>query len=116
MTDASEVSYLGTIKYLRGTYASVEPLVESNPSGTEWTGSVTKARFPSRGLVHWYDPPRTIQEGSLWQFRVEEIPEEERGARWEHFRLIDPVEPYEVIDVRAWAPIGELQATITSVG
>lgn len=99
-------------------YASVEPLVESDPTGTQWLGPVRDAttRFPKRGLVHWHEAPTSLQMGSLWQFTIDEHPSAERGDRSEHFQLEDPREPIEVLDLRGWSDEAALRSTITGDG
>src|SRR5215831_6878840 len=92
------IQYLGRVKRVshRGdayNYASVEPLVESDPNGTEWVGPVRDAlsRFPKRGIVHWHDAPLDLRVGSLWQFSIDEHPFAERSDRPEQYQLERPM-------------------------
>ena len=115
--------YLGRVRRVphRGDayhYASIEPLVESDPTGSVWVGPPRHAgsRFPKRGLVHWHDAPLSLQVGSLWQFSIDEHPSAERGDRSERFQLEDPREPIEVIDLRGWSDEDLLRSSITGPG
>jgi len=99
-------------------YASVEPLVESDPAGTRWLGLVReeKARFPKRGWVHWHEAPLGLQSGTWWQFAIAEHPAAERGDRPEQFQLEDAQEPIEVVDLREWSDDAALRSAITGDG
>lgn len=99
-------------------YASVEPLIESDPTGARWIGPVRDAatRFPKRGFVHWHDAPFAARIGSLWQFTVDEHPLSERGERPEQFQLENCDEPIEVVDLRGWADELNLRSAITGDG
>ena len=88
MATTTGLNYLGRVKRAphRGDayyYASIEPLLESDPIGAEWLGPVrdTMSCFPKRGLVHWHDAPLTLEVGSLWQFTIDEHPFAARGDR-----------------------------------
>jgi hypothetical protein len=115
--------YLGRVKraprhgdaYL---YASIEPVVESDPTGAEWAGPLRDAtsRFPKRGLVHWHDAPLGLQVGSLWQFSIDEHPFAGRSDRSEQYQLEDPQEPIEVLDLRGWSDEASLRSNITGDG
>ena len=115
--------YLGHVKraprhgdaYL---YASIEPVVESDPTGAAWVGPLrdTTSRFPKRGLVHWHDAPLGLQVGSLWRFSIDEHPFAGRGDRPEQYQLEDPQEPIEVIDLRGWSDDVSLRSNITGDG
>lgn len=115
--------YLGRVKRAphRGDtyhYASIEPLVESDATGTQWLGPVRDAttRFPKRGLVHWHEAPLGLPGGSLWQFTIDDHPLAERGDRSEQFQLEDPQEPIEVLDLRGWSDEAALRGAITGDG
>ncbi len=114
--------YIGRVYALRtsGTYryATVEPLVESDPTGTEWLGPLENAtsRFPQRGRVHWHEAPLGIQEGSLWQFTIDEHPSARRGSHTEQFQIKDPRQPIEVLDLRGWSDHAALRSAITGDG
>lgn len=115
--------YIGRVKRAphRGDaylYASIEPLVESDPTGSQWLGPLRDAmsRFPKRGLVHWHDAPLGLQMGSLWQFTIDDHPSAERGDRSEQYQLKDQQEPIEVLDLRGWSDEAALRSTITGDG
>lgn len=123
MPTTTTTHYLGRVTRAPRTsgtyrYAIVEPLVESNPTGTEWLGPLEDAmsRFPQRGLVHWHEAPAGVQEGSLWQFTIDEHPSAQRGSRSEQFQLKDSREPIEVLDLRGWSDHAALRSTITGDG
>ncbi len=123
MAVATGVLYLGRVKRAphHGDvyhYATIEPLVESDVNGIQWVRQVTDAidRFPKRGFVHWHDAPLDLHIGSVWQFLVDEHPSAERGDRAEQFQLYDPLEPIEVLDLRAWIDESELRSAITGDG
>lgn len=99
-------------------YASVEPLIESDPTGGRWVGPVRDgvSRFPKRGFVHWHDAPVAAKLGSLWQFTVDEHPWSERGERPEQFQLENYEEPIEVVDLRGWIDELDLRSVITGDG
>lgn len=125
MPTTTTTHYLGRVTRAPRTngtyrYATVKPLVESNPTGTEWLGPLEDAmsKFPQRGLVHWHEAPPGVQEDSLWQFAIDEHPSAERGFRSERerFQLKDPREPIEVLDLREWSDHAALRRTITGDG
>jgi len=123
MPTANAVHYLGRLTRTPRSsetyhYATVEPLVESNPTGTEWLGPFEDAttRFPERGRVHWHDAPLSLQVGSLWQFTIDENPSAKRGRGPEVFQLRDPREPIEVLDLREWDDPAALRSMITGDG
>jgi hypothetical protein len=99
-------------------YATVEPLVESDPTGARWVGPVRDAgtRFPKRGFVHFHDAPVAAKLGSLWQFTVDEHPLSERGDRAELSQLENQDEPIEVVDFRGWIDELDLRSAITGDG
>ncbi|HCT56361.1 MAG TPA: hypothetical protein DGD08_04020 [Gemmatimonas aurantiaca] len=99
-------------------YASIEPLVESDPTGSQWLGPLRNSvsSFPKRGLVHWNKAPFQLQLGSLWQFTIDEHPSAVRSDQLEHFQLEDPQEPIEVLDLRGWSDEERLRSAITSDG
>lgn len=117
-----DMQYLGIVKkapYGVGyRFATVEPLVESDPEGSAWVGRVEDAvsRFPKRGYVHWHDAPADLRAGSLWQFAIDELPTSAKADRSEHFQLQEPKEPFEVIDLRAWGDELSLRSAFTSEG
>lgn len=122
-TTTTGFHYIGKVKRVSQAgalyrFASVEPLIESSPAGTEWRGSVRDAMslFPRRGLIHWHDAPLRLKEGSLWQFAVDEHPEAERADRPEQYQLADPQEAYELLDLRGWSQESPLRSAITSDG
>jgi hypothetical protein len=115
--------YLGRVKRAPQAsdgyrFASVEPLIESSPSGSEWLSHVGDAvsRFPNRGLVHWHDAPTGLREGSLWQFAVDDHPFTERADRPEQYQLRDAQEAIEVLDLRSWEDEAALRSTVTAEG
>jgi len=123
MPPTTGVIYLGRVKrapHRRDAYnyATIEPLLESDPNGTHWVGQVRDAisRFPKRGLVHWHDAPLDLQVGAVWQFSIDEHPSAERGDRFEQYQLEGPVEPIEVLDLRGWNDEAALQSAITGEG
>jgi hypothetical protein len=95
-------------------FATVEPLITSDPTGSVWLNSVINpvAHFPKRGFVHWHEAPFDAKPGSLWQFSVDEHP----SAHHEQLHLVDPVEPIEVIDFRGWEDEMTLRSLLTGDG
>lgn len=125
MPSITERYYLGRVKRPPHRsesyhYATLEPLVESDPSGTEWLGPVRElaARFPRRGYVHWHDAPFTVQLNSVWQFTIDEHPDAERGDRSEQFQLDNNSvqEPIEVVDLSGWGDESALRSALTGDG
>jgi hypothetical protein len=117
----TDVHFLGRVKREphRGElyrYATVEPLVQSDPHGTQWIGPVREAtrHFPTRGYVHWHDAPIEAQLDSVWQFTVNDHPSE-RGRR-EHFQLESAQEAIEVLDFRAISDETALRSNLTGEG
>lgn len=115
--------YIGRVKRAphRGDaylYASIEPLVESDASGSQWLGPLRDpiTQFPKRGLVHWHEAPFDLQGGSLWQFTIDTHPSAERTDRSEQYQLEDPQEPIEVLDLRGWSDEIALRSAITADG
>lgn len=123
MPPTTGLFYIGRVKrapHRRDAYnyATIEPLVESDPNGMQWAGLVRDAtsRFPKRGLVHWHDAPLDLQLGSVWQFSIDEHPSAERGDRYEQYQLEGPVEPIEVLDLRGWSDELALRSALTADG
>src|SRR3954469_19524365 len=116
------IHYLGRVKRApqsgeKYSYATVEPLIESNSAGTSWLGPIRGSveRFPTRGRVHWHGAPAAVTLGSLWQFTGDEHPlTEPKGP--EHYQLQNAQEAIEIIDLRKWGDEATLRSTITDAG
>lgn len=99
-------------------YATLEPLLESDPDAEKWIGPVHDpvTRFQKRGFIHWHEAPLTVKVGDLWQFTVDEHPSAERRERSEYFQLDNASEPVEVLDLRGWKDEGLLRDMFTDEG
>jgi hypothetical protein len=119
--DLHERSFIGRVQRIWGDstrHATIVPLLMSNEDATSWAGPVPDPGrvFPERGLVFWYDVPRSIGERYLFQFKVEEHPMFDGEMRREAFQVRSWSPVTEVVDVRGYSNESLVRRLLTEEG
>lgn len=110
--------FLGTVQEVRNRgghpFAFVSPTHSWSEMDRQWkTIADVLQEFPTRGNLIWLDlPAETPSAGSLWFFRREENP---RQGATNRYRVHDPEEVFEIIDLRQHGDEGA-RAILTEVG
>jgi hypothetical protein len=96
--EVEKVTETDTIGHLRPLYLYDK---RENTSDLHLLGAdEVYERFPNRGLVMWFDPPKEAIEGTVWLFEVEEQWYDSDDPSQDAFKVIFIDKLKEVLDVR----------------
>ena len=101
----------------RSKLAWAKPVVRSTTDRSAWEGPVTDAihKFPTKGLVFWFDAPFETAEGDYWEIVVSESPQYDGYRKSEKYQVVDYQRPIEIVDLREWGQ-DKLRRTLNSEG
>jgi hypothetical protein len=99
----------------------LEPLFESAPDLSKWSREYNheeaKEEFPNRGIISWLGARPSLDEGSLWQFRVEDQEFEDDNPQHDAFRVAPGAGVVrEVLDLRRYGTADEIRSLVTEGG
>ena len=99
----------------------LEPLYESAADLSTWSRKYSHEEateeFPNRGIISWIGARPSLDEGSLWQFRVEDQEFEEENPQHDAFRVAPGAAVVrEVLDLRRYGTADEIRCQVTDGG
>lgn len=99
----------------------LEPLFESAADLSTWSHKYSHEEateeFPNRGIISWIGARPSLDEGSLWQFRVEDQEFEQENPQHDAFRVAPGVGVVrEVLDLRRYGTADEIRGLVTDGG
>ena len=99
----------------------LEPLFESAADLSTWSRKYTDEEateeFPNRGIISWIGARPSLDEGSLWQFRVEDQEFEDDNPQHDAFRVAPGAGVVrEVLDLRRYGTADEIRGLMTDEG
>lgn len=101
--------------------AQLQPLFEAAPDHSSWSREYSREEvieeFPNRGIVSWLSVRPNLDEGSLWQFPVEDQEFEDDNPQHDAFRVAQGVcVAREVLDLRRYGTADEIRRLVTDGG
>jgi hypothetical protein len=101
--------------------AQLQPLFEAAPDLSCWSREYSHdeviEEFPNRGLVSWLGARQSLDEGSLWQFRIEDQQFEDDNPQHDAFRVAQGASvARELLDLRRYGTADEIRRVVTDGG
>jgi|HubBroStandDraft_2_1064218.scaffolds.fasta_scaffold00775_6 hypothetical protein len=101
--------------------AQLQPLFEAAADLSSWSREYSHEEvieeFPNRGLVSWLGARQSLDEGSLWQFRIEDQQFEDDNPQHDAFRVAQGASiAREVLDLRRYGTADDIRRLVTDGG
>jgi hypothetical protein len=99
----------------------MQPLFEAAPDLSSWSREYDKEEvmeeFPNRGLVSWLAVRPSVEEGTVWQFGIEEQDFNADNPQHDEFRVASGASVVrEVLDVRNYGTAEDIRTLVTERG